>query len=596
MKNIQFPDPFCGQDPNNLKILTLIELRMRSLAGQILEKPNWWNKVRDTEIVGKWRKEFVEQDIQLVRKTWFHLQPTDSEDDSEEHYGQWSQNKRWPHKVITRKQLDYIFDWLKWLADQRDPVTGIEMMHISNVYQSYNLISPELREALLRGASVLESVPEAEKDWHPGSNNQVLDLIHPSLNCLRIGKSLVRNPATGSLYVPSVDEYIDAREDLGHTPFSSTPYSLSRQFQWLPTDFSVSETGEVQHLSYINNLHPDDHKALYLTITTVLERFVPLWERVLADVASPQRPVIEADPFEWYQRSLMSEPSEPVLEVIQKDYPGDTDAARREYYRAYHIWKKLKEPCIPEPDPFTPPDPKEQVSLTLKGRKIQVIVKMANITLTPEVPEYAGGSWHVEGMDNEKIVAIGIYYYDSSNVTESKISFRTALCEDMDQRYQKGDHKGYLMVYGIDGSDGPLNQNLGSVITKEGKCLAFPNIWQHRVSPFKLVDTSKPGHRKILCFFLVNPTIEILSTSVVPPQQFDWCMRELERAPAMQNLPVELFEMITDWLKADDAGRGGVITMEHAKEEREKLMKERAKVVFKQNEQVYELPFSMREH
>ena len=40
-----------------------------------------------------------------------------------------------------------------------------------------------------------------------------------------------------------------------------------------------------------------------------------------------------------------------------------------------------------------------------------VIVKLANIVLTPEKPRYEGGSWHVEGMMNERIVASGIYYY-----------------------------------------------------------------------------------------------------------------------------------------------------------------------------------------
>ena len=47
----------------------------------------------------------------------------------------------------------------------------------------------------------------------------------------------------------------------------------------------------------------------------------------------------------------------------------------------------------------------------LRGKQIQVIVKLANIHLTPERPKYMGGSWHVEGMLNETIVASAIYYY-----------------------------------------------------------------------------------------------------------------------------------------------------------------------------------------
>ena len=33
----------------------------------------------------------------------------------------------------------------------------------------------------------------------------------------------------------------------------------------------------------------------------------------------------------------------------------------------------------------------------LKGRTIQIFVKLATVVLTPERPEYPGGKWHVEG-------------------------------------------------------------------------------------------------------------------------------------------------------------------------------------------------------
>ena len=36
-------------------------------------------------------------------------------------------------------------------------------------------------------------------------------------------------------------------------------------------------------------------------------------------------------------------------------------------------------------------------TVDLQGRRLQVIVKLANIMLTPEKPRYVGGTWHVEG-------------------------------------------------------------------------------------------------------------------------------------------------------------------------------------------------------
>lgn len=38
-----------------------------------------------------------------------------------------------------------------------------------------------------------------------------------------------------------------------------------------------------------------------------------------------------------------------------------------------------------------------QKTINLRGTTLQLIVKLANIVLTPEKPEYPGGKWHVEG-------------------------------------------------------------------------------------------------------------------------------------------------------------------------------------------------------
>lgn len=70
---------------------------------------------------------------------------------------------------------------------------------------------------------------------------------------------------------------------------------------------------------------------------------------------------------------------------------------------------------------------------------LQIIVKLSSIELTPEKPQYEGGNWHIEGMLNEHIAATALYYYDVDNVTESRISFRTAAdMDDMNMRYEQG--------------------------------------------------------------------------------------------------------------------------------------------------------------
>ncbi|KAH7060001.1 hypothetical protein BKA57DRAFT_487756 [Linnemannia elongata] len=85
---------------------------------------------------------------------------------------------------------------------------------------------------------------------------------------------------------------------------------------------------------------------------------------------------------------------------------------------------------VPE---FTPPLETLNYGLRAAGRErpLQVIVKLANIELTPDNPKYEGGTWHVEGMANENIVATGIYYYYTDNITESRLDFRIQVAEPM---------------------------------------------------------------------------------------------------------------------------------------------------------------------
>ncbi|KAJ6184217.1 hypothetical protein N7519_005518 [Penicillium mononematosum] len=59
-----------------------------------------------------------------------------------------------------------------------------------------------------------------------------------------------------------------------------------------------------------------------------------------------------------------------------------------------------------------------------------------------------------------------------------------------------------------------------------GRLLTFPNTLQHRVSPFSLADNTKPGHRKILALFLVDPNLRIISSANVPPQDELWWKRK----------------------------------------------------------------------
>lgn len=127
---------------------------------------------------------------------------------------------------------------------------------------------------------------------------------------------------------------------------------------------------------------------------------------------------------------------------------------------------------------------------------------------------------------------------------------------------------------------------MGYIITKQERCIAFPNIYQHLVSPFRLADPTKPGHRKILVFFLVDPNITIPSATTVGPQQSAWVRCAVESTEYWQTrLPTELRDMV--WERYDG------MSDEQAKAFREELMKERTLIVQTVEEQRFGQGFNL---
>ncbi|KEQ64687.1 uncharacterized protein M437DRAFT_73617 [Aureobasidium melanogenum CBS 110374] len=232
--------------------------------------------------------------------------------------------------------------------------------------------------------------------------------------------------------------------------------------------------------------------------------------------------------------------------------------------------------------PFTPRLVPEEPPLDLRREYadsgLQIIVKLANTYLTPNDPQWDGGSWHVEGLSNEHIIATAIYYFSNDNITPSHLKFRHNCSDEahLDLEYDQGDWDHLEKITGFKDQTDALIQKLGSVLCKEGRLLAFPNVLQHNVGSFQLEDDTRGGERKILALFLVDPHVRILSTSKVPPQRKDWWQSELrkqrEDIHRLKTLPNELMEQVF----------GDVmdfpISMDEAKNVREALMEERGPI------------------
>lgn len=184
---------------------------------------------------------------------------------------------------------------------------------------------------------------------------------------LIIKQTLLKYVADDELLLP--EEALNAA--LEHTK-NLAEYTKSKKFQWLPSEFRVDESGAVQISSYINNLHPEHHPKLYSCIEKIFEKFVPMFNKVLTGMRNPLKNRIVID--DYYATFEYAERKGEEAEEI------DSDLSEEEPEK---IRKLLDIPVFePHPNP-------EKVVL-LNGRNLQVIVKLANIHLTPNQPEYPG--------------------------------------------------------------------------------------------------------------------------------------------------------------------------------------------------------------
>ncbi|KAL9937570.1 hypothetical protein V8E36_003979 [Tilletia maclaganii] len=444
--------------------------------------------------------------------------------------------------------LQYLEDELKYEATRwHDEARGIESTGALGVVRSDRSIDASVLERLRSISNELEGGPE--KDWHPETDNTLLDVVHPSLYPLvddhtRILEaenaiSFPKGSRDLGRWFTEVGKVHEGKEenqtDTGAQGFDK----VSHAHQWLPAEFEVDESGKVKALSYINNLHPDPSKPagqLYDVIKSVLESFVPLFEASLSEYQlrgfrkefrkNNENPT-------WLDESWdPPAPEETPIEVLattedDKNYlttDGDAnwdtsaariDRVRAEYWSEHRKWIRI---------PIEKFEPQDIKPISLKSRRLQIVVKLDTVHLDSSKPAYEGDEWHVQGTHREKFCAAGIVYFDQDNTEGSTISLRSALDPALAQGMVSAtqqDYDGVSEFYGF-GPDAETTQQVGTFHTKTGRSLAFVNNLHLQISPCKLADPSKPGFLKTLSFYLVNPLERVISTAQVPPQQYDW--------------------------------------------------------------------------
>lgn len=321
----------------------------------------------------------------------------------------------------------------------------------ATVVKSDSAVSEDLRQSLIQAVHPLEDVPDRLKDWHPGSRNQVLDLVHPSLFPLVFGRSRVL--PVGRVPLKDCIQFIGMGETMQELGKCLNGIFRGQRFgkawgkhQWLPAQVDFAPDGQPRITSYINNLHPQAHADLYAVLEKFVDRSIPLWDECLSWFHDRRRIKIHRTSHEDWLLPEGVKWSRPTLEDDSEEEDSDDEEMEDEewaqehgyeddYYEWFEEHRLLNQK---EPLPFVPFSQTLQHPLirganpvdlksTYKESGLQVIFKLANIHLTPENPEYRGSKWHVEGALNEHICATAIYYYDSDNIEPSHLAFQQSV-------------------------------------------------------------------------------------------------------------------------------------------------------------------------
>jgi hypothetical protein len=285
-----------------------------NICEEITSKQNWYSKVFDNEIIQKWRQELNTR-IGFKREWDNKVLNTDiSQKLYEEHLNHTGNNPStaldnfevaikmlqttaqgcrhqencdWDEgtnmcddcKVLLKNEIQqdpdvfgltieefeqmedgWEFDFGDWANDNCDHprckcIAPNSSLDEYIIYLPNGVVDEELHNNC---KSIISEMAEQEPiDWHPGSNEQVRDLIHPSMYCYVKGTSIHNDNSVA----PHCDE--------------------SLRYQWLPSEFNIELDGKVHVVSYINNLKQDKYPHFIPLIEKVFGQFLPSLEQVL---------------------------------------------------------------------------------------------------------------------------------------------------------------------------------------------------------------------------------------------------------------------------------------------------------------------------
>ncbi|KAJ1822246.1 hypothetical protein LPJ56_003108, partial [Coemansia sp. RSA 2599] len=288
---------------------------------------------------------------------------------------------------------------------------------------------------------------------------------------------------------------------------------------WLPTDIYVNGDGSVDFKSYINNVHPVEHAGVYTAISKILARTIPLLEQVLTDWKHPRDLRV---PYDYWNCLVFPEKAPEYTSSDEEDDDYD-----EKWGANYNEWRDSIVDTTENPADFVEPK-RPLAAYSLRNKNLQVVVEITDKGMTPFSTTAA-----------ENIIATAIYCYDVGSEGKGNIGFDEGIECDSTTIFGSGyDMLAHEILYGGEQCTKGyfIKQSAGSIDIEGGRIICYPNV-------YRIYDTT--GRPKRLTMYFVDPSIRVVSTAIVPPQQKDWWTKAVSSVPSrLSMLPMEIQNMV----------------------------------------------------
>uniref|UniRef100_A0A8H7K9M8 DUF4246 domain-containing protein n=1 Tax=Bionectria ochroleuca TaxID=29856 RepID=A0A8H7K9M8_BIOOC len=489
--------------------------------------PNWFKKVFDDTIVEKWRRESQTQSEDGLFATIMR-------DKMDAPVPQ-------PKRIISEAAFDFCIAELRGKAKYYVQSKLIPTLDSSfnTVVKSDELVSKALHQDMHASFQQLLADQAACPDWHPNSNDKKFKIsfthpcrsrfihdevvgIHNAMEFIGQGQIVPKNTDRATLEgVPNNELYLYSPGGL-----EINPEYWSNTYQWLPANVAFKDNGRPEFTSYINGLRPDKYPDIYKTIERLLDVVIPAWDQCLTEISGNDRHSSGRRSSRFERISEASDENDGLWSPFDVEFWKASDF-RLPLDSLVELNKEEK--LDKEGECLTREEMDEEQRLYEQG-------------LPPRVAY----------VDPEKLAREKWRQCRDAVLPEPKsfTEIEYAPSQNLREKFRESGLQVIVKMASIELTPDKPDFPAGAGI-------------QHAVSSFSLQDKAKPGHRRFIALWLVDPHQRIISTSNVPPQQKEWWLQHQDQ----RNTPV-----------TSQAIPENLMTVEEANEHRLKLMEVRTRI------------------